>query len=44
MRKGKVIREAGYDGEYGRIKLFHEDELKQAATFDSFSNNTYNDQ
>ncbi len=28
MRKGDVIREAGYDGEYGRIKLFHEDELK----------------
>ena len=44
MRKGDVIREAGYDGEYGRIKLFHEDELKQAATFDSFLNNTYNDQ
>ncbi len=28
MRKGDVIREAGYDGEYGRIKLFREDELK----------------
>ena len=32
MRKGDVIREAGYDGEYGRIKLFREDELKQATT------------
>ena len=28
MRKGDVIREAGYDGEYGRIKLFHVGELK----------------
>ncbi|HTL47201.1 MAG TPA: UvrD-helicase domain-containing protein [Verrucomicrobiae bacterium] len=28
MRDGRVIREAGYDGEYGRIKLFREDELK----------------
>ena len=27
MRKGDVIREAGYDGEYGRIKLFREDEV-----------------
>ena len=29
MRRGDVIREAGYDGEYGRIKLFLEGELKQ---------------
>ena len=36
MRKGDVIREAGYDGEYGRIKLFHEDELKQAPTISLF--------
>ena len=28
MRKGNVIREAGYDGEYGRIRLFQEHELK----------------
>ena len=28
MRKGDVIREAGYDGEYGRIRMFQEDELK----------------
>ena len=28
MRKGDVIREAGYDGEYGRIRLFQEHELK----------------
>ena len=31
MRRGDVIREAGYDGEYGRIKLFREDELKQSS-------------
>ena len=36
MRKGDVIREAGYDGEYGRIKLFHEDELKQTTTISLF--------
>ena len=36
MRKGDVIREAGYDGEYGRIKLFHEDELKQTASIGLF--------
>ena len=36
MRKGDVIREAGYDGEYGRIKLFQEDELKQATTISLF--------
>lgn len=29
MRRGQVIREAGYDGEYGKIKLFKDDELKQ---------------
>lgn len=29
MRKGEVIRDAGYDGEYGKIKLFRENELKQ---------------
>ncbi len=28
MRNGDVIREAGYDGEYGRIRLFHEEELR----------------
>lgn len=36
MRRGDVIREAGYDGEYGRIKLFHEDELKQDTTIALF--------
>ena len=36
MRKGDVIREAGYDGEYGRIKLFREDELKQTPTISLF--------
>jgi len=29
LRGGKVIREAGYDGEYGVIRLFDENELKQ---------------
>ena len=29
MREGQVIREAGYDGEYGRIKLFTEQELRR---------------
>ena len=31
MRSGKVLREAGYDGEYGRIKLFEKEELKNRA-------------
>ena len=29
LRKQQVIREAGFDGEYGKIRLFHEDELRQ---------------
>jgi uncharacterized protein (TIGR00375 family) len=29
LRAGKVIREAGYDGEYGVIRLFAPDELKR---------------
>ena len=29
LRKGSVIREAGYDGEYGVIHLFEEGELKR---------------
>src|SRR5439155_1935764 len=29
LRAGKVIREAGYDGEYGVIHLFEENELKR---------------
>jgi DNA helicase-2/ATP-dependent DNA helicase PcrA len=29
LRAGKVIREAGYDGEYGVIKLFEDGELKR---------------
>jgi DNA helicase-2/ATP-dependent DNA helicase PcrA len=27
MRQGRVIREAGYDGEYGVIRLFHKGEM-----------------
>lgn len=30
LRRGDVIREAGYDGEYGVIRLFQPDELKRA--------------
>src|SRR5581483_11246772 len=29
LRAGAVIREAGYDGEYGRIRLFEPDELAE---------------
>jgi DNA helicase II / ATP-dependent DNA helicase PcrA len=29
LRAGKVIRDAGYDGEYGVIRLFADDELRQ---------------
>lgn len=28
LRRRQVIREAGYDGEYGTIRLFHADELR----------------
>jgi DNA helicase-2/ATP-dependent DNA helicase PcrA len=34
LRKGKVIKHAGFDGEYGVIKLFEQDELRRH----SFSN------
>jgi DNA helicase-2/ATP-dependent DNA helicase PcrA len=30
MRAGQVIRQPGYDGEYGVIRLFHEDELRRS--------------
>jgi uncharacterized protein (TIGR00375 family) len=30
LRRGEVIRDAGYDGEYGVIRLFAPDELKRA--------------
>ena len=30
LRAGDVIREGGYDGEYGVIRLFDEDELREA--------------
>ncbi|HWN66552.1 MAG TPA: UvrD-helicase domain-containing protein, partial [Haliangium sp.] len=32
MRAGQVIRQAGYDGEYGVIRLFREDELRRGKT------------
>jgi len=31
MRSGRVIRDAGYDGEYGTIHLFEKDELTRGA-------------
>jgi len=31
LRRGEVIREAGYDGEYGVIRLFQPDELRRSA-------------
>ncbi len=31
MREGRVIREAGYDGEYGTIRLFEKDELTRGS-------------
>ena len=33
LRRGEVIREAGYDGEYGTIRLFGPDELDGSALF-----------
>ena len=33
LRRGEVIRDAGYDGEYGTIRLFRPDELDGAALF-----------
>ena len=34
LRKGSVIRDAGYDGEYGVIRLFEERELKRLTAGD----------
>jgi DNA helicase II / ATP-dependent DNA helicase PcrA len=33
LRRGEVIRDAGYDGEYGTIRLFRPDELDGTALF-----------
>ena len=33
LRRGEVIRDAGYDGEYGTIRLFQPDELDAVALF-----------
>ncbi len=33
LRRGEVIRDAGYDGEYGTIRLFQPDELDGSALF-----------
>jgi DNA helicase II / ATP-dependent DNA helicase PcrA len=32
LREGRALREAGYDGEYGVIRLFEHDELERPAT------------
>jgi DNA helicase-2/ATP-dependent DNA helicase PcrA len=32
MRQGRVICEAGFDGEYGKIRLFTKDELRRGAS------------
>ena len=32
LRRGEVIKDAGYDGEYGRVRLFHPGELDDADT------------
>ena len=32
MRRGDVIKEAGFDGEYGVVKVFSEEERKQFVT------------
>ena len=32
LRRGEVIRQAGYDGEYGVIRLFTDDELREATS------------
>ena len=34
LRRGEVIKDAGYDGEYGSIRLFRDRELDAAALFD----------
>ncbi len=31
VREGRVFKEAGYDGEYGKIKVFKEGEEKTVA-------------
>src|ERR1017187_6303387 len=33
LRRGEVIRDAGYDGEYGTIRLFQTNELNETALF-----------
>jgi len=32
MRKGRVIRDAGFDGQYGTIRLFTKDELRRGSS------------
>jgi len=37
MRSGEVMRQAGYDGQYGRIRLFGDDDLPAAAASKTIS-------
>jgi DNA helicase-2/ATP-dependent DNA helicase PcrA len=36
MREGRVLRQAGYDGEYGTIRLFSDDELARGSRSQAF--------
>ncbi|TNC26574.1 UvrD-helicase domain-containing protein [Amycolatopsis alkalitolerans] len=41
LRRGEVIREAGYDGEYGVIRLFEPAELKRSTTIGLFDDGLF---
>jgi superfamily I DNA/RNA helicase len=41
LRRGEVIRDAGYDGEYGVIRLFEPVELKQNTTIGLFDDGLF---
>ncbi|MTD59319.1 AAA family ATPase [Amycolatopsis sp. RM579] len=41
LRRGDVIREAGYDGEYGVIRLFDPAELKRSTTIGLFDDGLF---
>ncbi|WP_431877594.1 UvrD-helicase domain-containing protein [Amycolatopsis sacchari] len=41
LRRGEVIREAGYDGEYGVIRLFDPAEIKRSTTIGLFDDGLF---
>ncbi|GAB2977069.1 UvrD-helicase domain-containing protein [Amycolatopsis acidiphila] len=41
LRRGEVIRDPGYDGEYGVIRLFEPAELRQSATIGLFDDGLF---